>query len=181
MFVLIMSLSDNVSDREFLNTIYKDYNKLIRGVAFNIVKNESDMEDVEHNVVIKLIKNVKILRDLTKYQLLSYLKRVTTTTAIDFLRKKNHEVPQEDIYFEKVKNIDNKVDTTFISVSDKEAFSNAFKKLDEKSRGVLYEKYIIEISYKKLAKKYKVKENNMRVIVARARAKLKMLLIEEDN
>lgn len=67
------------------DVIYKNNYKLVYKAAFNIVRNDSDANDIVSEVFIKLyvyITKTKIIKDIHNWLIV-----VSKTTAIDYLRK----------------------------------------------------------------------------------------------
>lgn len=76
--------------------LYNKYNKLVYGIAFSILKNKEDSEDVVQNVMSKLYNLDK--SKLPIYKETSWLYTVTKNEAISIIRKKDKEINLEDIY-----------------------------------------------------------------------------------
>lgn len=75
--------------------VYKNNYKLVYKAAFNIVRNDSDANDVVSEVFIKLyvyITKAKIIKDLRHWLIV-----VSKTTAIDYLRK-YYKIKTCDLY-----------------------------------------------------------------------------------
>ena len=75
---------------------YLKYNKLIYGVAFSIVKNKPDTEDIVQIAFTKIYTLEKEKLPSEKYA--SWLYSLAKNEAISFLRTKRNNVKLEDIY-----------------------------------------------------------------------------------
>ena len=89
-------------NKEAIEDLYKKYNKMIYGVAFSILKNKDDSEDVVQTVFSKLytIEKDKFPSDKEA----TWLYTVTKNEALLLLRKKG-----ESYNLEKVYNIENQL------------------------------------------------------------------------
>ena len=70
--------------------IYKKYYGLMYHVAFSIVKDKSLAEDCVSETCISLIKMIDDIRTDTNKELVSFLRILTKSRTIDYLRKWNH-------------------------------------------------------------------------------------------
>ena len=76
--------------------IYMKYSDLVKRIAFSILKNKDDSEDIMQNVFIK-IYNMKI-DNIPQKNEQSWLYTITKNTTIDYLRRKKNEINIDDIY-----------------------------------------------------------------------------------
>ena len=82
--------------RKKFEELYDKYNKIVYGIAFSILKNKEDSEDVVQIVFLKLydIDNSK----LPKEKAGTWLYTVTKNEALAILRKKYDTVSLDNIY-----------------------------------------------------------------------------------
>ena len=76
--------------------LYSKYNKLIYSIAFSILKNKTDSEDIVQTVFTKLYTMSKDKLPIQKQA--SWLYSLTKNETISFLRKKKHNIDLESIY-----------------------------------------------------------------------------------
>ena len=130
-------------NKEKIEELYKRYNKMIYGVAFGILKNKEDSEDIVQTVFSKLyiIDKEKIPRDNEA----TWLYAVTKNETLLLLRKKH------DTYdIEKVYNIENK-DNEINKLIDKENYNQLINKLDNKEKEIVSLKIISNFSFKQIS------------------------------
>ena len=53
---LFIKMKNTIEKEEAFNTLYKNYHKLVYGIAFSILKNKDDSEDVSQTVFSKIYK-----------------------------------------------------------------------------------------------------------------------------
>ena len=76
--------------------LYNKYNKLVYGIAFSILKNKQDSEDVVQDIFTK-IYNIDKNKLPTKNET-SWLYSTTKNEAITVLRKRKNELDLDSIY-----------------------------------------------------------------------------------
>lgn len=123
--------------------LYNKYNKLVYGIAFSILKNKEDSEDVVQNVMSKLYNLDKSKLPISKEA--SWLYTVTKNEAISIIRKKDKEINLEDIY-----EIDN--NNEIENIIDKENFNKLISNLNEKEKEIISLKVISNLSFKEIEK-----------------------------
>ena len=106
-----------------IENLYKNYNKMIYGIVFSILKNKDDSEDVVQTVFAKLhtIDSEKLPTEKEA----TWLYTVTKNEALMFCRKKNCNYDIEKIY-----DIENENDE-ITKLVDKESYNQLISKLNE--------------------------------------------------
>ena len=118
-------------NNEVIQELYKRYNKIVYGIAFSILKNKEDSEDVVQKVFLKL-HNIDE-RKLPKEE------------ALTILRKKYDDISLENIY-----NCENANDeiSDFI---DKESYNKIISKLSEKEQKVVSLKILSNLTFEEIS------------------------------
>ncbi len=124
--------------------LYTQYNKLIYGIAFSIVKNKEDAEDVVQIFFSKLYTLEK--EKLPSKNTASWIYTVTKNEAISLLRKKKNHFNLEAIY--EIEDKDNEIN----NIIDKEEFNKLISKLDDKEKEIISLKIISGLSFEQIAK-----------------------------
>lgn len=130
-------------ENAFVN-FYSKYNKLIYSIAFSILKNRSDAEDIVQIVFTKIYS-------LEKYKLptkseASWIYSLTKNETISFLRKKNNCVNIESIY-----EIEDRSD--YINkIIDQDAYSRLISKLNNKEKEIVSLKLLADLPFKEIGK-----------------------------
>ncbi len=151
---------------------YNDYFNKIQRYVFNILHDEDDTFDVIQDVFIKMEKIVPKLE--TQKDVSSYTYKVAYNTAISKYRKNkvfnkifwftNHEDHDSDesyAHYDKDYEMENKI-------------KQIFKKLDKKSKTVMYLKYFESMSSKEIAGIINTSFANVDMIHSRALKKLRL-------
>jgi RNA polymerase sigma factor (sigma-70 family) len=140
----LKELFNNVRDAKTFEKLYSKYNNLVYGIAFSILKNRPDSEDVMQIVFAK-IYSTKKEKMPTKKQA-SWLYTLTKNEAISLLRKKKKYVDIENVY--EIPSDNNEIE----KVIDKEEYTRLMEKLSAKEREIVSLKIISNLSFEQIAK-----------------------------
>ena len=130
-------------NKESIENLYKKYNKMIYGVAFGILKNKEDSEDIVQTVFSKLYTIDK--EKMPKNKEATWLYTVTKNEALLFLRKKSDAYDLEEVY--NVENQNNEIN----ELIDKENYNQLINKLDSKEKEIVSLKVISNFSFKQIS------------------------------
>ena len=122
--------------------LYSKYNKTVYGIAFSILKNKPDSEDVVQTVFTKIYTLEK--DKLPKDKIGSWLYSVTKNETLLLLRKKDHSVNLEDIYSIKYEN--NEI-YKFIS---QDSYNRLINSLNPKEQEVVSLKLLSNLTFKEI-------------------------------
>lgn len=94
MFMLSFN-KDEKRDREKLEQLYQNYSRELYGVAYNILKNHHDAEDVIQTAFIKISKNLDKIIDVNCKKARGYLVIVVRNLSFDRYNEKKRAVPTD--------------------------------------------------------------------------------------
>lgn len=124
--------------------LYEKYNKLIYGIAFSILKNKEDAEDIVQIVFSKIYQIDKNKLPVDKEA--SWLYSVTKNEAISFLRKKNNVIDLENIY--EIEDDNNEIN----DIIDKVEFNRLIRGLNDKEKQIISLKILANLSFEEIGK-----------------------------
>ena len=130
-------------NKEIIESLYKRYDKLIYGVAFSILKNKDDSEDIVQTVFSKLytIAQDKFPKDKEA----TWIYTVTKNEALLLLRKKGDSYDLEKVY--NIENQNNEIN----DLIDRENYNQLINKLDSKEKEIVSLKVISNFSFKQIS------------------------------
>ena len=144
---IYIKMKNTTEKEEAFNTLYKNYHKLVYGIAFSILKNKDDSEDVSQSVFAKIYKLSKSkLPDKSES---SWLYSVTKNETITYLRKKNKEINLDDdynIYNLQIENDDIK------EIENIDAYKRTIKTLSPKEQEIISLKILSGLSFREISK-----------------------------
>lgn len=147
MLAFYLSLIDNDNDRKLFERIYYAHRKQMLTLAFSILENEDDAEDLVHDVFCNIAeKYMQSLQNIKNEQdMKNYLLKATKNSA---LNKKRDTKPHISLHeSEYMLNKDDMNDNEFLdiicnNISYQEVLS-AIRSLDKKYEDVLYLHFVI--------------------------------------
>lgn len=123
---------------------YTGYNKMVYGIAFSILKNKQDSEDVVQTVFTKIYEIDK--NKLPTDKEASWIYTTTKNEAITLLRKKNNNINLEDIY--EIADEDKEIN----EIINQDSFNKLLSKLNDKEKEIISLKIVANLSFEQIAK-----------------------------
>lgn len=123
--------------------LYENYNDLVYSIAFSILKNKENAEDVMQNVFAKIIDMPK--EKLPSEKETTWLYTVTKNEAISYFRKNKKEICLEEIY----ELIDE--DTNIEDIIEKENYQKLISGLDKEEQEIISLKVLSRLKFRQIA------------------------------
>ena len=181
MLPFVIAAIEDPDYRAFMENVYKSYNRLICSEIRKYLKNDWDVEDVMQSVLVKLIGKVSGLREFDREQRINYIIVATRNTALNYIRD-NKKVTQfsfdedNDWLADKYPAPDDQLERIELA----EDVRNAWRALDKRSRNILEMKYVLEKSDKEIGAELGVAANSVRMLLSRARGRLRKNMLAEE-
>ena len=139
-------LFENIRNNEekAFETLYAKYNRIIYGIAFSVVKNKEDAEDVMQAVFSKIYTMPK--EKLEIQNISCWLYTITKNEAISLLRKKKETIDLDNVY--EIQNENNEIE----EIIDRMEFNRLIRGLKEKEREILSLKILANLSFSEISK-----------------------------
>ena len=131
-------------NKENFELLYNNYNNLVYKIAFTILKNKDDSEDIVQVVFSKIYSLQK--DKLPTKHILSWIYSVTKNESISLLRKKKNNMSIEEVY-----DIPDENDEINNSINKIE-FKNLISKLDETEKEIISLKVISGLTFDEISK-----------------------------
>ena len=130
-------------DKEALKEIYNKCNKIVYGIAFSILKNRDNSEDIVQIVFMKIMNMSKDLLPIKNE--MSWIYSLTKNETLNYIRKQKDLVNIEEAYFllEEDKEIQ--------KIIEKDSYNNLIKKLPEKDREIISLKILSNMSFREIS------------------------------
>ena len=183
MLALYLTYIDDESDKKLYEQIYSSYRKQMFLVAKSVLHNETDAEDVVHDVFLNIaIKHMKTLQSLSgDIHKRNYLLKATKNTALNWNKKKKVELRADEEIIE-YKGLERNHKDFVEDICEKmeyEQVVTAIKMLDAKYRDVLYFHYMLDLQVPKVAELLHQTVSTTKKQLVRGKKKLLILLQEE--
>lgn len=124
--------------------LYSQYNKLVYGVAFSILKNKQDSEDIVQNVFMKLHTIDK--SKLPSSNESTWLYSVTKNETLNFLQKKNNDINLETVY--EIEDKNNEIN----EIIDQDSYNRLISKLEDEEKEIISLKILGNFSFDEIGK-----------------------------
>ena len=147
----------------------RKYADLVYRVAYTMLKNTADAEDVFQEVFVKLCANQTEINFSSEEHKKAWIIRVTKNKCLDLLKSASYNNKQE-------------LDENFISEKTNEDYSyvlNEVMKLPDKYRIIIYLYYFEGYKISEISKIQEINESTLKSQLVKARELLKELLKEE--
>ena len=132
------------NNKSIFEKFYSKYNKLVYGIAYSILKNATDSEDIVQTVFTKIYELEK--EKLPTKNEASWIYTLTKNEAISLLRKKNENIDLDSIY--EIEDNNNEISRTM----DKLEFNRLISKLNEKEKQIISLKILSNLSFEQIGK-----------------------------
>lgn len=168
-----------IGDKDAFDEVYTKYRQQIMKMAYLIVGNVPDAEDLAQETFITCYLHCKELKD--GKQLKSWLFRILTRSAWKCSEKKKRELPDEDIGTKADKAYDALVLDHVILSEQKTEIARAVAELDMKYRVVVILYYYNQLSTKEISNILECMEGTVKSRLFGARKKLRKSLKGLDS
>lgn len=135
-------------DNSAIEDLYKEYNGLIYGIAYSLVKNKEIAEDIMQNIYLKIVKIDKSL--LPKDYEKSWLYTVTKNETLNYIKKLNKEINIDDIYEI------SKEDENLNKIIDKDTYNKIINKLNKKDKEIVSLKILGDRKFREISEILKI-------------------------
>lgn len=181
MLSLFMIIEDeNIHNK--LEELYLLYYKEMFYVAYSILKDYHEAEDVVQNTIIKLLSRLEKIETVRCNKTRDFLVIIVRNLSINIykLRKQRKSIPIDDLIESLPKN-DISPELHILRLEQAKNVAKLLAKLDDAYADILALKYSYEYSNSEIAELINTTEGNVRVKLHRARQALKKLVLEEDK
>lgn len=124
--------------------LYKDYKNLVYKIAYSILKNSHDSEDIVQIVFEKIYSIDK--EKLPTRNESSWLYSVTKNETINYLRKKKNHIRLEDIY--EIEDDNNEIN----ELMNQDSYNRLISKLNDNEKEIISLKMLSNLSFEEIGK-----------------------------
>lgn len=175
-----------VNNQAAMETIYLEYERLIRHFLYKTVCDKEAIADLTHVVLENLFNKVNKLKTYDKDHLAAYVIATTRHVAYNYNKRWYKEsalfcVEQADIPSVPYPVTESVVEEEVFRNETIEYCRKEMTKLSEHDQWLLYSKYILQMSNEELAKQANCKPDSIRMKLTRARKAAKKLFNKKDG
>lgn len=180
MLMMYLSTINTQEEKTKFEQLYYAYERKMYAVAFKILKNPEDAEDIVHDSFQAIIENLEKIQEIHCHKTWNYIVTIVKNKAITrYHKKKKHssgelheeELEEKSLFRSPVYEYVEKQEIARIT-------ADLILELPEQYRYVIYLYYYNELSFAEIAKTLEITEANARQIASRARRLLEKQLRE---
>lgn len=178
MLAIIESI-ENDGDRALLTEWYKEFYKIMRKKAYDMIGDYHLANDMVNEAFIKIIRNIEKIKELNSSERVFYFVSTIRSVSIDYLRKKKIESKYVNQYKnEEDDEQNNMADERLIpnnTYETKEFFVDMERylaRLSEREAQLIVYRCLWEMSDREISEALGIKEQNVHTYVRRAKNKL---------
>ena len=160
-------------DKNSFEEIVEKYYKIIYRLAFRILRNKDDAEEITQTVFVKAYENLGTYN--AKFKFFSWLYRITLNESINFSKRKDFS---EELSEKQSTSEDNPEDT-YDQSEVSENIQNALMELDILYRIPVVLKHFMDYSYKEIGHLLDIPEKTVKSRLFTGRQLLKDILVKK--
>ena len=161
-------LEVKLNNKKAFEELYNRYNKLVYGIAFSLLKNRQDAEDIVQIVFTKIYSIDK--NKLPRNNEASWLYSVTKNEVINYLKSKKDNIELDRIY--ELEDDNNEID----KIIDKDKYNRLINKLNKEEREIVSLKILSNLSFEEIGKVLNVPTGTIKWRYYKSVHTLKLLL-----
>lgn len=184
--LIFTTMINDVDDRAFMQEVYQQNERLMYAIALKYASNTQDCEDIVHDTVERLCKNIIKIKGLSNSALRAYVVYAVRNTAINFRKHQatinrhiqqlsgddsNSEYDQPESIIERIEDLQEK----------RTRLTKVWTQLTDAEQELLYRKYVLEQTTEELAGIFQCSRDSIRMRLSRARRKSLRLMKGEDT
>lgn len=168
------------SDSQKLEMLYTMYEQKMYAVAFSILHNEWQAEDAVQEAFIRLLKNIRKLKEPDSPKSRAYILHTIKTAAIDQYRKNQTESKKcTSITAMEIEDKQDEIMNTVIKLANQAMLGQILNGLSLQYRDVVIYRYIHQLSVKETAAVLEISETAVRKRQQRAFEKIRRMIGDE--
>lgn len=174
--LIFTTMINDVDDRAFMQEVYQQNERLMYAIALKYASNTQDCEDIVHDTVERLCKNIIKIKGLSNSALRAYVVYAVRNTAINFRKHQatinrhiqqlsdddlSNEYDQPESIIERIEDLKEK----------RTSLTKVWMQLTDAEQELLYRKYVLEQTTEELAGIFQCSRDSIRMRLSRVRRK----------
>lgn len=174
--LIFATMINDVDDRAFMQEVYQQNERLMYAIALKYASNTQDCEDIVHDTVERLCKNIIKIKGLRNSALRAYVVYAVRNTAINFRKHQatinrhiqqlsdddlSNEYDQPESIIERIEDLKEK----------RTSLTKVWMQLTDAEQELLYRKYVLEQTTEELAGIFQCSRDSIRMRLSRVRRK----------
>lgn len=175
--------SNKKNDEEFMIELYESYYPLMKAKAVKLTGDINVSDDIVQNAIIKLINNIKTVRNLNFYERTAYIVHTVKSVSYDYLRRNGLGMEKEEIYenMQLCKAEELSADSPeeiYLKKEQSAELDTIMSRLSERDRQLMSCKYFEEMTESEISDELGIPTHYISTYVFRAKERIRRLLEE---
>ena len=184
--LIFTTMINDVDDRAFMQEVYQQNERLMYAIALKYASNTQDCEDIVHDTVEKLCKNIAKIKELPNSALRAYVVYAVRNTAINFRKHQstiNRHIQQlsDDDLSNEYDHPESIIERIEDLKEKRTSLTKVWMQLTDAEQELLYRKYVLDQTTKELAGIFQCSRDSIRMRLSRARRKSLRLMKGEGT
>ena len=178
--MIYLLLIETDADKRKFEIVYKKYRRLMATVAYDVLHNYNDVEDVLHDSFIKIANNMHCIKEAESKETRNFVSVIAKRTALDYYRKNKSRQKRE---FTAEKLGEYQIPRQYIKDNEEE-FGRIMKvllELPEDYKEVMMLRYVNRLQEKEIAKVLELREGTVRMRISRGKKLIEEALNSKDK
>lgn len=163
-----------------MRTFYHQTVKLIYGMAFRVISNTHEAEEVALEVFMQVWRNASSY-DSDLSEPLTWLLMITKRRAIDRKRTMKKKLITEELFDEKMASTEDSAELSYIAGQKREIVRNALDQLTQKQRRVIELSYYYQMSHSEIAEHLDMPIGSVKSTIRVAMVKLRNIIKKTER
>ena len=184
--LIFATMINDVDDRAFMQKVYQQNERLMYAIALKYASNTQDCEDIVHDTVEKLCKNIAKIKELPNSALRAYVVYAVRNTAINFRKHQstiNRHIQQlsgddSDSEYDQPESIIERIEDL---QEKRTSLTKVWMQLTDAEQELLYRKYVLDQTTEELSGIFQCSRDSIRMRLSRARRKSLRLMKGEGT
>lgn len=174
--LIFATMINDVDDRAFMQEVYQQNERLMYAIALKYASNTQDCEDIVHDTVERLCKNIIKIKGLSNSALRAYVVYAVRNTAINFRKHQatiNRHIQQlsDDVLSSEYDQPESIIERIEDLKEKRTSLTKVWMQLTDAEQELLYRKYVLEQTTEELAGIFQCSRDSIRMRLSRVRRK----------
>ena len=171
----------NEREQSIASEIYRKYYSTMMYTAETILNNKEAAKDVVSESIIKIIKNLDKILNISSYKTRGYIVIIVRNTSLDYLKKQKAFVENADNYLKDIPDSDSSTIDNLVSEENYQAMIKAIRSLPESISSVLYLSAVEDLDNKQISKILNLRYDVVKERLSRGKKAIRKFLKEKSN
>ena len=167
MLPVAIASMDELGDKDYLTNLYIKHYSLMMYLAFQIMKNKSEAEEVLQSAAVKLVEKVRVLRTLNEPQAVCYLSKTVKSIALHQIQRRKRQLPSD--WLDEQPDDHDGPELAYIRMESYDELGQAIATLGQRDQDLLYFKYYLDMPNIEICAALGISEASIRPLLYRAR------------